>query len=170
MRGVSAAILLSVSVGSGLGSATQAAADTTYYCTPIEPRVTAPDRLVSVEITLRPNGAFGSVVYRAANGATYDRGSQYVSTNKLFNGQYVWIGALRGNRNVGMVGAFYQNNGRVSYVETVHDNLQGGKVVSEVTSICDGTSSPYAGAAPTPAPVPAAPSQPSASVAPSASA
>jgi hypothetical protein len=40
----------------------------------LEQRVTAPDRLVSVDITLTPNGEFASIVYRAANGAAYDRG------------------------------------------------------------------------------------------------
>jgi hypothetical protein len=145
-----------------LALATPAFADTTYYCTPIEPRVTAPDRLVSVEITLRANGTFNTVIYRAANGAIYDRGSQYVSTNKLFNGQYVWIGSLRVNRNIGMLGSFSHHNGQLSYTETIHDNLQGGKVVSEVISICNGAT-PNAEPTPavqTPSPAPPVPTPP----------
>src|SRR5208337_5305063 len=59
-----------------LGVGRAALADTVLYCVPDEPRVTAPDRLVSVEVKILPNGNFASVVYRAANGATYDRGAQ----------------------------------------------------------------------------------------------
>jgi hypothetical protein len=44
-------------------------------------RATAPDRLVSVEITIKPNGDFASVLYRAANGAAYSRGQQYEATS-----------------------------------------------------------------------------------------
>jgi len=53
------------------GAASPARADTVYYCVPDEPRATAPDRLMSVEVTIKPNGEFASVVYRAANGAAY---------------------------------------------------------------------------------------------------
>ena len=120
-----------------LGTTSPSIADTAYYCVPNEPRVTASDRLVSVEITLRPNGEFASVVYRAANGAAYDRGKQYEATNNQADGQQFWIGRLRGNRNVGMLGSFHTYGGRLFYVETVHDNLQGGKVVSQITSACD---------------------------------
>lgn len=118
-------------------SAAPASAQTAYYCVPNEPRVTARDRLVSVEIRVLPDGEFDTVVYGAGNGASYDRGSQYRATNTFYNGQYVWIGKLRINQNVGMVGAFHRLNGRLFYVETVHDDHQGGKVISEVVSVCN---------------------------------
>ena len=64
-----------------------AAAETTLYCVPDEPRVVASNRLVSVEVTVRPNGDFTSVVYRAANGASYDRGKQYYAENVFRDGR-----------------------------------------------------------------------------------
>jgi hypothetical protein len=47
-----------------IGTACPICAQTVYQCVPDEPRAAAPDRLVSVEITLKPNGEFASVVYR----------------------------------------------------------------------------------------------------------
>jgi hypothetical protein len=38
--------------------------------------VVAPDQRVSFEIALTPNGAFGSIILRAANGA-YNHGEQF---------------------------------------------------------------------------------------------
>jgi hypothetical protein len=141
MRGILAAILFVLwAVGS-------AAAQTTLYCVPNEPRVAAPDRLVSVEVTLRPSGDFASVVYRAANGATYDRSRQYHAENSFRDGRNFWIGTLRINRNVGMIGSLYRDNGRLVYLETVHDYLQGGKVVSQIASVCDEPLSQPAGVA-----------------------
>jgi hypothetical protein len=69
MRCILAAILL---ILSALNSAS---AETTLFCVPDEPRVAAPDRLVSVEVTVKPNGDFTSVVYRAANGGSYGSGA-----------------------------------------------------------------------------------------------
>ena len=110
------------------GTACPACAQTVYYCVPDEPRVTAPDRLVSVEITLRPNGDFASVVYRAANGAAYDRGKQYEATNgQDKTGQHYWVGTLRTNPNVAMVGSLGRKGDRLLYFETIHDKLQGSK-------------------------------------------
>ncbi len=114
------------------------AADTVYYCTPDEPRVAAPDRLVSVAIRLQPNGAFVSVVYRAANGTVIDRSAQYQSINGQEKNFRYWVGRLRNNPNVGIMGSFQRHGDRLYYYETIHDNLQGGKVVSQVTSLCDG--------------------------------
>ena len=94
---------------------------------------------MSVEITLKPNGEFASVVYRAANGAAYDRSKQYETENHQDeSGKYYWSGRLRMNRNVGMVGSIYQLGNRLIYIETVHDKQQRGKVVSQVKSICGG--------------------------------
>ena len=93
--------------------------------------------LVSVEVTVRPNGDFASVVYRAANGAAYDRSQQYSAENTLRDGKIYWIGTLRIRHNIGMVGSLYRDNGHLFYEETVHDYLQGGKVVSEIVSACD---------------------------------
>jgi hypothetical protein len=127
-----------------------ARADTVYYCQPNEPRVTAPNRLLSVEVTLRPDGGFASVVYRAANGATYDRVSQYEAVNSHDEHGQFWVGTLRINRNVGMVGALQRVGGQLFYHETVHDNLHGGKIVSHVVSLCDGGRPTYAAASPPP--------------------
>ena len=122
-----------------LGTACPARSQTQYHCVPDEPRETAPDRLVSVEITLRPNGEFASVVYRAANGAAYSRGQQYETTNGQDGktGQHYWFGTLRANPNVAMVGSIYRRGDRPVYFETIHDKLQGGKIVSQVISICE---------------------------------
>lgn len=140
----------------GILAFSYASADTVYYCVPNEPRVTARDRLVSVVVTIKPDGEFASVVYRAANGAMYDRSKQYDATNTHNEtGQY-WAGTLRINRNVGMLGSLRRVGGRLVYIETVYDNLQGGKIVSEVTSNCD-EGQPFAEgpSAPVPAPTPA---------------
>ncbi len=141
-----------------LGKACPALADTVYYCVPNEQRATAPDRLVSVEITIKPNGEFASVVYRAANGAAYSRGQQYEATSRQDGTEHYWTGTLRANPNVGMVGAFYRVDGRLVYHETIHDKLQADKIVAHVTSICDGGHPIVADAQPPPAP--AAPSPP----------
>jgi|HubBroStandDraft_6_1064221.scaffolds.fasta_scaffold208723_2 hypothetical protein len=141
MRGIIAAIPFVLCAFSS------AVAETTLYCVPNEPRVVAPDRLVSVEVTLRTNGNFASVVYRAANGASYDRSQQYYAENTLRDGKIYWIGTLRIRRNIGMVGSLYRDNGHLFYDETVHDYLQGGKVVSEIVSVCDEPSSPNTSAA-----------------------
>jgi hypothetical protein len=141
MRGIIAAIPFVLCAFSS------AVAETTLYCVPNEPRVVAPDRLVSVEVTLRTNGNFASVVYRAPNGASYDRSQQYYAENTLRDGKIYWIGTLRIRRNIGMVGSLYRDNGHLFYDETVHDYLQGGKVVSEIVSVCDEPSSPNTSAA-----------------------
>ena len=121
-----------------IGAACPAHAQTLYRCVPDEQRVTAPDRLVSVEITLKPNGEFASIVYRAANGAAYDRGKQYDGTNSQDGtGQHYWAGTLRANPNVAIVGSFYRRGDRLVYFETIHDKLRGGKVVAQVTSSCE---------------------------------
>jgi hypothetical protein len=138
MRGILAAISFI------LCALEPAAAETTLFCVPNEPRVAASDRLVSVEVTLRTNGNFASVVYRAANGASYDRSQQYYAENTLRDGKVYWIGTLRIRRNIGMVGSLYRDNGHLFYEETVHDYLQGGKVVSEIVSVCDEPVSPNA--------------------------
>jgi hypothetical protein len=112
-----------------IGTACPICAQTVYQCVPDEPRAAAPDRLVSVEITLKPNGEFASVVYRAANGAAYDRSKQYETENRQDkSGKHYWIGTLLVNRNVAMVGSFYRLGNRLIYIETVHDKLQRGKL------------------------------------------
>jgi hypothetical protein len=115
-----------------------ALSDTVFYCVPDEQRATAPDRLVSVEVTIKPNGDFASVVYKAANGATYSRGQQYEATSRQDGTEHFWMGTLRTNRNIAMVGAFHRVGGRLVYYETIHDKLQTDKIVAHVASICDG--------------------------------
>jgi hypothetical protein len=46
-----------------------------------------------------------------------------------------------------MIGWLYRQNGRLVYMETIHDYLQGGKLVSEVVSACDEPLSQNAGIA-----------------------
>ncbi len=103
-----------------VGAACPALADTVYYCVPNERRATAPDRLVSVEITIKPNGEFASVVYKAANGAAYSRGQQYEAASRQNGTEHYWTETLRTNPNIGMVGAFYRVDGRLVYHETIH--------------------------------------------------
>lgn len=140
-----------------VGAASPTLAQTVYRCTPDEPRTTAPGRLVSVEITLTQNGEFASVVYSAANGATYDRGKQYESTNGQNAAEHYWAGLLRGNPNVGIVGSFHREADRLVYLETIHDRLHGDKVVAHVTSFCDNGAAGYAAASPPQAAVPSPP-------------
>ena len=59
-----------------LGSARPARAQTLYRCVP-DGQVVAPDQRASFEIGITPNGEFGSIIFRAANGAAYDRGEQF---------------------------------------------------------------------------------------------
>jgi hypothetical protein len=130
MRGILAAVLFVLCVF-------DSAAAETLYCVPDEPRVAASDRLVAVEVTVRPNGNFASVVYRAANGASYDRSKQYYAENTFRDGKIFWVGSLRGRRNIAMVGSLYRDNGHLFYQETVHDYAQGGKVISQIVSTCE---------------------------------
>jgi len=82
MRGIFAAIVFV------LGALQlRSSGKTTLFCVPNEPRVAAPDRLVSVEVTVRQNGNFTSVVYRAANGASYDRGKQILCRKHFSRGK-----------------------------------------------------------------------------------
>jgi hypothetical protein len=129
--------LLVLAIALAFGAAYPASAETVYYCVPEEQRASAPDRLVSVEIVLRPDGAFASVVYKAANGAAYERAKQYEATSRQDGPEHYWSGTLRANRNVGIVGSLYNVDGRLVYHETIHDKLHAEKIVARVTSICD---------------------------------
>jgi hypothetical protein len=51
-----------------LGSACPARAQTLYRCVP-DGQAVAPDQRASFEIGITPNGEFGSIIFRAANGA-----------------------------------------------------------------------------------------------------
>lgn len=130
-------------------------ADTVYSCVPDEQRATAPDRLVSAEITLRPDGEFASVVYKAANGAFYSRGQQYETTNHQQGIDHYWTGRLRANHNVSIVGSLHLLDGRLVYYESIHDRLQADKIVAHVASVCDGGRSILVEATPPTPPAPA---------------
>ena len=58
------------------GSACPARAQTLYRCVP-DGQAVAPDQRASFEIGITTNGEFGSIIFRAANGAAYDRGEQF---------------------------------------------------------------------------------------------
>jgi hypothetical protein len=105
---------------------------------------------VSVEVKLKPNGAFVSVVYKAANGTLIDRAAQYENINGQEGNFRYWVGRLRNNPNVGIIGSFQRNQGQLFYSETVHDNLRGGNIVARVTSLCDGGHLDYADVASSP--------------------
>ncbi len=51
-----------------LGSACPARAETLYRCV-IDGQMVAPDQRVSFEIAITPNGEFGSIIFKAADGA-----------------------------------------------------------------------------------------------------
>ncbi len=137
------------------------AADTIYSCVPDEPRTTAPDRLVSVQVRLKPNGSFASVVYRAANGTVIDRAAQYENENGQEGNFRYWVGRLRNNPKVGIMGSLHRNRGQLFYYESVRDNLRGGKVVAQLISLCDGGRLDFAeGASPPPQYAPPQPDAP----------
>ena len=137
--------------------ATAAQGQTTYQCNPDEQRVRAYDRLVSVEVVLNPDGSFSSVIYRAANGAVYDRSAQYASRNGYDprTGHRYWVGTLRANPSVRMIGTLvYDKDDQATYYETIYDRY-GGRVVGHVTSYCEPVVAKTEPAPPAPAPAPA---------------
>ena len=88
-----------------LASACPARAQTIYRCV-LDGQVVAPNQRVAFEIAVAPNGEFGSIIFRAANGAAYDRGQQFNEQNRQDgNGQHYWTGTSRTNPNVTMVGS-----------------------------------------------------------------
>jgi hypothetical protein len=96
--------------------------------------VVAPDQRVSFEIALTPNGEFGSIILRAANGAAYNHGEQFDEQNRQDgNGQHYWTGTLRTNPNVTMVGTLSRNDNRLVYSETISDTVLGNV---QITSTC----------------------------------
>jgi hypothetical protein len=116
-----------------LGSASPAGAQTIYHCV-LDGQVAAPDQLVSFEIAIKPNGEFGSIMLRAANGAAYDRGKQFDEQNSQDgNGRRYWTGTLRTNPNVTMVGSLSRKGDRLVYSETISDKIQG---AFQLTSTC----------------------------------
>jgi hypothetical protein len=116
-----------------LGLACPARAQTLYSCV-LDGQVVAPDQRVSFEIAITPNGEFGSIILRAANGAAYDRGEQFDEQNRQDgNGQHFWTGTLRTNPNVAMVGSLSRKGDRLVYSETISDTVLGNV---KITSTC----------------------------------
>ena len=108
-----------------LGSACPARAQTLYRCVP-DGQAVAPDQRVSFEIAITPNGEFGSIIFRAANGAAYDRGEQFDEQSRQDgNGQHYWTGTSRTNPNVTMVGSLTRTGDRLVYSETISDTVLG---------------------------------------------
>jgi hypothetical protein len=100
----------------------------------LDGQVVAPDQRVSFEIAITPNGEFGSIIFRAANGAAYDRGEQFDEQNRQDGkGQHYWTGTLRTNPDVTIVGSLSRNDDRLVYSETISDTVVG-KV--QITSTC----------------------------------
>ncbi len=116
-----------------------AMADMVYHCRPYEMRSHASDRLLSVEVVTADQGAFKSVRYHAANGAYYDRGDQYIfDARGDGQGHYVWIGDLRSNPKVRMLGQFVDVSGATGYVERIYSKRYGQwRQTAEVISVCD---------------------------------
>jgi hypothetical protein len=116
-----------------LASACPARAQTLYRCV-LDGQVVAPDQRVSFEIAITPNGEFGSIILRAANGAAYDRAEQFDEQNRQDGkGQHYWTGTLHTNPNVTMVGSLSRKGDRLVYSETISDTVLG-KV--QITSTC----------------------------------
>ena len=116
-----------------LGSACPARAQTLYRCMP-DGQVVAPDQRASFEIGITTNGEFGSIIFRAANGAAYDRGKQFDEQNRQDgNGQHYWTGTSRTNPNVTMVGSLTRTGDRLVYSETISDTVLGSV---QITSTC----------------------------------
>src|ERR1700722_5164870 len=116
-----------------LGPACPARAQTLYRCV-LDGQVVAPDQRVSFEIAITPNGEFGSIILRAANGAAYDRGEQFDEQNRQDgNGQHYWTGTSRTNPNVTMVGSLSRKGDRLVYSETISDTVLGNV---QLTSTC----------------------------------
>ena len=116
-----------------LGSACPAGAQTLYRCV-LDGQVVAPDQRVSFEIAITPNGEFGSIILRAANGAAYDRGEQFDEQNRQDgNGQHYWTGTSRTKPNVTMVGSLSRKGDRLVYSETISDTVLGNV---QLTSTC----------------------------------
>jgi hypothetical protein len=91
---------------------------------------------VSFEIAIKPDGGFGSIIFRAGNGAAYDRGKLFDEQNSEDgNGQHYWTGAshTNPNPNVLIVGSLSHKGGRLVYSETISDKVLG---ASQVISTC----------------------------------
>jgi hypothetical protein len=116
-----------------LGSACPARAQTLYRCVP-DGQAVAPDQRASFEIGITPNGEFASIIFRAANGAAYDRGEQFDEQNRQDgNGQHYWTGTSRTKPNVTMVGSLSRKGDRLVYSETIGDTILGSV---QITSTC----------------------------------
>jgi hypothetical protein len=117
-----------------LGPAGPAGAQTLYRCTP-DGQVAPPDKSVSFEIAIKPNGDFGSIMLRAANGAAYDRGKQFdEQDSQAGNGQHHWTGTSRTNPNVTMAGSLSRKGDRIVYSEILSDTVLGN---AQVVSTCE---------------------------------
>jgi hypothetical protein len=116
------------------GSASPAGAQTLYRCV-LDGQVAAPDQLMSFEIAIKPNGEFGSIVLRGANGAAYDRGKQFDEQNSHdANGQRSWTGTLRTNPNVTITGSLSGKGDRPVYSEMLSDTVLGNV---QIISTCE---------------------------------
>ena len=114
------------------GSAWPAGAQTLYHCV-LDGQVAAPDQLVSVEIAIKPNGEFASIIYKA-NGTAYDRGKQYDWKNSQDgNGQHYWTGTLRTNPDVVISGSLSRKGNRLVHSETISDKVLG---TDQIISSC----------------------------------
>ena len=80
-----------------------------------------------------PRSSIGRLTVPSMTGATSTMGR----TTKTKPGQRYWKGILRANPNVAIVGSLNRKSDRLIYFETIHDMLQGGKVVSQVMSSCE---------------------------------
>jgi hypothetical protein len=117
-----------------LGSTCAADAETVYRCVP-DGQMAAPGQLMLFEITIKPNGEFGSIILKAADGAIYDRGEQFDEQNHQDrNGQRYWTGTSRTNPNVTMVGSLNRKGDQLIYSETISDKLLG---AVQITSTCE---------------------------------
>ncbi|MBT9291832.1 hypothetical protein [Prosthecodimorpha staleyi] len=126
--------------------------DFTLRCRPSEPSSDS-DPIVSTTIAVTAGRL--SIVHRAASGAEYHRGDQYIASPGSADARQkalIWSGVLRTRPNIRMDGrTSLDAGGRVLYTETVTD-LNLGRVTDGSTSLCTASSDGLAAAMPPVAP------------------
>jgi hypothetical protein len=123
-----------------LGSVDPARAQTLYRCVPDGQMVT-PDKLVSFEVAIEPNGEFGSIIFRAADGATYDRAKQFDGQNRQDgNGHHYWTGTSRTDPDATIVVSLSRQGNRLVYSEIITNKGLG---AAGITSTCEPIGSGY---------------------------
>jgi hypothetical protein len=124
-----------LAAGCALGSTCSADAQTVYRCMPDGQVVAPPNRAVSFEIAIKPNGDFDSIIFKAADGTAYDRGMDFDKQNvQAGNNQHRWTGRLRTNPSDSIVGYLSREGDRLVYFEILSDPVLG---TAQIISTCE---------------------------------